>query len=145
MGHLTGNWKLNYKICLWIPTHNYPEDQNLLEHLPNVCSQSPAPKSAFCKVHKEIVESLGYPSQLRNFINSCGADSSSFTKDGRRQGKAVLQRLSKTYQGELSTQSGDEAQGTRYLLRDRQLATAANFEMTDPPDKRCKKDTGKMD
>ena len=139
---LCSNWKLNYRICAWIPTSNYPDDQNLLQHLPNVCSQSPAFKSAFCKVHKQIIESFGYPSELRKFIDRCGADSTCFTKQGRLQVKSVLESLSKAYTGELSTQSGDEAQGTRYLLRDRTLATATNFEMTEPPEERCKKNTG---
>ena len=141
---IDGNWKLTYKICLWIPTKGYPDDENLLNHLPNVCSQSPVFRSAFCKVHKAIIESLGYPSDLRKFVDSCGADSNSFTKEGRKLVRSVLERISKNYTGASSTQSGDEAAGIKYLLRDRNFVTAANFEMTQAADERCKKETGAL-
>ena len=140
---MDGNWKLCHKICQWCPKSQYP-GQNLLDHFPNVCSESPAFRSAFCKVHKEIVESLGVPSQLRPFITHCGADPTSFTKEGQKLVKDVLQRLSDAYTGDLSTQTGDRAQGTSYLLHNRRLADAENLEMVGSADERCKKNTGEV-
>ena len=134
-----GNWKLMYKICLWIPTVKYP-DQNILEAYPNICSEEPAYGSAFCHAHSIIAESLGYPSQLRKFITKCGADPNSYTKEGREKVKSCLEKLGR--ENFTQTKSAEDAQGTGHFLRDKTLANQDNFKMTDVPEESCRKDIG---
>lgn len=143
-------WKVHYKICSWIPFKNPPEknklgDKNILEALPNVCAEEPVYGSAFCHKHKEVVASMGYPSDLKGFIESCGANPSPFTKSDKDKVKQVLEELSQNYDGEASkTESGGDAQGTSYLLRNRELAKDTNFEMTQEFDDHCQKNIGKL-
>ena len=134
---------MHYKICSWIPSNKSPV-QNILEALPNVCAEETVFGSAFCVSHKQVIENMGYPSDLRGFISSCGGNPSSFTKDDKKKVKAVLESLSQTYAGENTTESGGDAQGTTYLLRNRELATASNFEMTEEKDDHCKKNIGQL-
>ena len=136
-----GNWKLSYKICFWSPQNKYP-DQGILEAYPKVCSEEPAFGSAFCSVHSKIVEDLGYSSQLRKFITKCGANPDAYTKEGKKQVKAVLQSLSKRLDSGGSTKSAEDAQGTEYLLRDRKISNEENFKMTEDPEESCRKDIG---
>ena len=135
-----GNWKLSYKICLWRPQNRY-SDQNIFEEYPNVCSEEPARGSAFCSSHSQIIEQLEYPTELRKFITKCGADPDAYTKEGKKKVRGVLEKLSKT-QDTKSTMSAEDAQGTSYFLRNRQISTKENFQTTDGPDDDCRKDIG---
>ena len=135
-----GNWKLSYKICFWCPQDKYP-DQNILEAYPKVCAEEPAFGSAFCSAHSRLVETLGYPSQLRPFISKCGADPDAYTKEGKKMVKAVLQSLSKSKDTGGKTKSAEDAQGTEYLLRDRNISNQENFKMTETGES-CRKDIG---
>ena len=136
-----GNWKLNFRICCWRPQEKY-SGQNILEEYPNVCSEEPVPGSAFCKDHTKIVESLEYPTQLKKFIQKCGADPDAYTKEGKKKVKAVLQGLSKLKDTQEKTSSGEDSQGTGYLLRNRQISNTDNFKMTEGSDDKCRKDIG---
>ena len=136
-----GNWKLGYRICFWCRQRKYP-DQNNFEEFPKVCAEEPAVGSAFCSAHSAIVESLGYPSQLRPFISKCGANPDAYTKEGKKKVKAVLQTMSKSTDTAGSTMSAEDAQGTEYLLSNHQISNEDNFKMTDDPDQKCRKDIG---
>ena len=137
-------WKVRYKICSWIPSNKSCE-QNIMEAVPNVCAEEPVFGSGFCSRHKEVVESMEYPSDLREFIRSCGANPSGYTKQDKKRVKAVLENLSERYAGEKSlTETAADAQGTVYLLRNRELATESNFEMTEEVDDHCKKNIGQL-
>ena len=140
MVSVDGNWKLSYKICLWRPQNRY-SDQNIFEEYPNVCSEEPARGSAFCSSHSQIIEQLEYPTELRKFITKCGADPDAYTKEGKKKVRGVLEKLSKT-QDTKSTMSAEDAQGTSYFLRNRQISTKENFQTTDGPDDDCRKDIG---
>ena len=135
---------MHYKICSWIPSKK-SYDQNIMDALPNVCAEEPESGSAFCSRHKEVIESMEYPSDLRGFIRSCGANPSSFTKEDKKRVKTVLESLSQCYAGERSTtETAADAQGTNYLILNRDLATASNFEMTEEVDDHCKKNIGQL-
>ena len=41
------------------------------EYLPLVCTEEPAPNSAFCEAHSQIVQKFGHPIKVRDFIRSC--------------------------------------------------------------------------
>ena len=134
--------KLRYKICHWIPLKKYP-NESILKHLPSVCSQAPVGQSAFCSLHTQIVQSMNYPTRLRDFIAHCGGDANSFSKEDRENMQDVLKNISRSYNGGRSTQSGDEAQGITYLVTNRHVADSDNFEHSEEDiEKRCKKDTG---
>ena len=64
------------------------------------------------------------------------------SRSGRlHKGRAVLEKLSKTHDTK-STMSAEDAQGTSYFLRNRQISTKENFQTTDGPDDDCRKDIG---
>ena len=46
---------------------------DLSSYIPVVCSNSPAPSKAFCMSHCDEVMKLGYPSDLKEFLRSCGS------------------------------------------------------------------------
>ena len=64
------NWKLRYAHCMWkVPVEiggfgkiNYPA----------VCPLSPKRGHAFCEVHCERANQLGFSSELRSFYKHCG-------------------------------------------------------------------------
>ena len=114
---------------------------SFLKGYPNVCSEEPAHGSAFCSSHSKIIEQLEYPTELRKFITKCGADPDAYTKEGKKKVRAVLEKLSKTHDTK-STMSAEDAQGTSYFLRNRQISTKENFQTTDGPDDDCRKDIG---
>ena len=110
-----------------------------MEALPNVCAEEPEWGSAFCSRHKAVVESMEYPSDLRGFIRRCGGNPSSYTKEDKKRVKTVLESLSQRYAGERSTtETAADAQGTKYLIMNKDLATASNFEITEEVDDHCK-------
>ena len=55
--------------------------------------------------------------------------------------KAVLQSLSKSKDTGGKTKSAEDAQGTEYLLRDRNISNQENFKMTETGES-CRKDIG---
>ena len=122
-----GLWKLTYKICMYEPKHNYP-NEDIYEYLPNVCPEQPVSGSAFCKVHAEIVEKHGYSSKLRPFLEQCGANPSSYSAAGRQLVKSVLEDISKKNSEPDSSTTAGNVQGIRYLLRNKHLANKENFK-----------------
>ena len=135
-----GNWKLGYKICMWITQDKY-DGQTIVESYPNVCSLEPIHGSAFCAVHSKVVEGMGYPIQIREFIRRCQVDPVNYTREGKNRVRSVLQSLSKNEAKGDDTESAEEAQGTGYLLRNRQIV-ANTTQMTAEEDDKCRKDIG---
>ena len=66
-----GLWKLSYPICMMNVAGGLSDD--LSSYIPMVCSKSPAPSKAFCMSHCDEVMKLGYPSDLKEFLRSCGS------------------------------------------------------------------------
>ena len=56
--------------------------------------------------------------------------------------KAVLKNMSMSKDAGESTMCAEDAQGTEYLLRNREISNQDNFKMTDGPDDNCRKDIG---
>ena len=59
---------------------------------------SPAFSQAFCKEHTKIISSLGYPTELREFLKSCAADGEeidpdNYTKSMQQKVDAVLIKI----------------------------------------------------
>ena len=88
------------------------------------------------------MESLEYPTQLKKFIQKCGAEPNAYTKEVKKMVKAVLQSLSKLKDTQERTSSAEDSQGTGYLLRNHQLSNTDNFKMTEGSDDMCRKDIG---
>jgi hypothetical protein len=130
-----GLWKLTYKICMWEPTFDYPE-QDISDYIPNVCTEYPASGSAFCDHHAKIVENQGYPSDLRKFLEKCGATPSAYSKEGKSKVTKVLQSLSKH---DPQTSTVGDAQGVTHFLRNKKIANKENFKSSDSE---CRKDIG---
>ena len=136
-----GLWKLSYKICMWEPKTLYPE-QDIAEYVPNVCPEAPAYGKAFCKVHSKNVEKQGFPSELRDFLEKCGANPKLYNKEGKSKVKEVLLELSsKSENNDDVTKTVEDVQGTKYLLRNRQIANKENFK-TEQNENDCRKDIG---
>ena len=125
---------------MWIPQDKY-DGETIVESFPNVCALEPIHGSAFCSLHSRLVEGMGYPTQIREFIRRCQVDPGNYTKEGKNRVKSVLQSLSRN-QTENETESAEEAQGTSYLLRNRQIANNNNCEMTGQEGDKCRKDIG---
>ena len=109
---------------------------DLHDYVPNVCTSSPAHNQAFCKEHCAIVKHMGYPTELREFLKSCARDGEeginpdNYTKGMQEKVDAVLHRICKNIPASSRFQTSVDAQGTGYLLRDRNLLTRANVELT---------------
>ena len=136
-----GLWKITYKICMWEPKNPYP-DRNILEYLPNVCPEQPASGSAFCELHAKMVEKQGYPSQLRPFLEKCGANTNSYSAAGRDKVKTVLEKISKENTDPSVVETAVEAQGVSYLLRNHDIANAENLQLKSKDAGDCRKDIG---
>ena len=134
----TGNWKLNFRICLWSPKTIFNGTY------PTGCTDSPMPGSGFCRYHSDIVKAAGYPSELRAFIAKCGGNSQSFTKEAKKKMKKVLEDISSNHPSLVPTSSPEDTQGTGYLLQNPNIATEDNFKMVTPPSQNCRKDTGEL-
>ena len=67
-----GLWKLSYPICMCNVRGGLTED--LQSYIPMVCTNSPLPGQAFCKEHCQKVSSLGYPTDLKDFLKSCSSE-----------------------------------------------------------------------
>ena len=112
-----GLWKLSYKICMFEPKNTYP-DENIQEYLPNVCPEQPTSGGAFCEEHAKIIEKQGYPSELRPFLEKCGANPAAYTAAGRKLVKAVLEKLSSDNLEPPVGETPEDVQGVGYLLRE---------------------------
>ena len=130
-------------ICLWNPKSQQPIQDILLAY-PNVCAEQPAHASAFCHKHSKIVQELGYPSELRPFLEKCGANPNAYTKDGKAKVAAILDKLSLENTAEENTESAEDAQGIRYFLRNKQLANKENFMLSEDAEEDCRKDLGEV-
>ena len=49
-------------------------------NIPPVCSSEPLHQSAFCQKHGELVQNLGWPSKLREFLLKCGTNPKVLTR-----------------------------------------------------------------
>ena len=134
-----GLWKLTYKICMYEPKHPYP-NENIEEYLPNVCPEQPTSGGAFCEEHAKLIRAQNYPTELRPFLEKCGANPNAYTAAGRNLVKSVLEKLSNDVPQVGET--AEDVQGVGYLLRNRDFATAENFEVKPKEVGDCRKDIG---
>lgn len=117
--------------------------QNIQEYFPLVCTEEPAPGSAFCSTHSKLVKDCGYETNLKKFITSCGANPSNYTRVERDKVKEVLKTLLRTTGNRATTETAEVAQGTAFLLNNSEVTNAANLQFEDRPDEEnCTKDTG---
>ena len=142
---MDGLWKLAYPICMADVQGGVSED--LHQYIPNVCTESPAFGQAFCQRHCNIIGSMGYPTELREFLKSCSGDGheevnpDNFTKIMQDRVARVLKKISTDIPDSTKFKSSVDAQGTGYLLRDRNIITKATVQMTGDGED-CNKDTG---
>ena len=121
---------------MWSPQK---EDKEELGY-PNICAEQPAHGSAFCPAHSKVVENLGFPSQLRQFLIKCGANPTEYGKEGRRKVNSVLEALSREQATGL-TETGADMQGISRLLENTELFNEDNAQMAEVST-RCHKDIG---
>ena len=117
--------------------------ENIQDFFPVVCTEEPAHNSAFCTAHTELVKSRGYKTPIRDFIKECGADPSHYTKAGKEKVRAVLRSLMTSVPREMTTHTAEIAQGTSYLLRNREVTNEENFQSEFDGEK-CSKNTGEI-
>ena len=128
---------------MWVPQDKY-DGQSITEFYPNVCACQPEYGSAFCSAHSRLVEKKGFPIAIRDFMRECQVDPDNYNRDAKGKVRAVLQSLSKNV-AENYTETASQAQGTSHLLRNRQIATRENGQMTDPDEEgKCRKDIGEL-
>ena len=89
---------------------------------------------AFCSLHCEKVEELGYPTNLREFLLSCGTkkdvNPDSYNKDMKKIVDAEIKKISQQIDAKsLNVKSSSDVQGTSYLLHKKAFRQAENFEM----------------
>ena len=139
-----GLWKLTYPICMW--DNKVPALKDVQEFVPNVCVESTDYGKAFCKKHGTIIEKLGHPSGLRDFIQSCGADPNQYTKEGLKKVASVLQSLSDLKSANVEDEDTSGAsQGTTQLLSNKQIMNKDNLVLYDDNnvgEEQCRKDVG---
>jgi hypothetical protein len=75
---------------------------------------------AFCEGHCEGIEKLGYPSDLRAFIKSCGdinhpINANDYTKPMKERVDAVVKQVSKMMESGGDFRSSSDAQGRHHL------------------------------
>ena len=102
----------------------YPKD--LADYIPNVCPESLDNNKAFCAEHSKVVENMGVPSKLNDFISYCGSDPESLNKEGKGKMVKVLEKLSTKVKND-NVPTLFDSQGTGYLLRDRNISNEDNF------------------
>ena len=139
-----GLWKLNYPICMW--DNKIPELKDVQEFVPNVCVESPDHGKVFCQRHSKIIDQLGHPSGLRDFIKSCGADPNHYTKEGMGKVASVLESLSQKNSASVEDKdTSGGSQGTSQLLKNKEIMKKENFVVNDHNDdgvEQCRKDVG---
>lgn len=90
------------------------------------------------------MESLGKPSGLREFINSCGANSDAYTKKGKSDVKSVLIKMSKLIPTSNNENTFAHTQGIKGLLKNESLMQKENFESESSENDDCRKDNGEV-
>ena len=125
---------------MWSPQKKENQDETLGK-FPNVCAEQPAPGSAFCPVHAKAVEDLNYPSALREFLITCGANPGNYTKEQKEKVRSILEDLSNESTTGVVTQSGADMQGTSFLLENKDLRPDSGQMEAG---KSCNKDTGEI-
>ena len=126
---------------MWEPKNPYP-DENIQEYIPNVCPEQPTSGGAFCELHAKMVQNLGYKSELRPFLEQCGANPNAYTPAGRDKVKSVLKSLSLKNTDATVGETVEDMQGVGYLLRNREIANADNFKVIPKEAGDCRKDIG---
>ena len=133
-----GLWKLRHTICMWNNRASYPSD--ILDYVPSVCPDSPKYGHAFCDKHIEASKALNVPTLLNDFIKFCGANPDSLNKDGRTKMSIVLETMSRM--SKVRDDKAVDAQGTGYLLRNRNIATKELLRDDKADRNDCRKDIG---
>ena len=90
---------------------------------------------AFCEAHCEKVAELGYPTDLKDFLKSCGnerqqVNPDEYCKPMKQRVDEELKKITKMMDGSsLGIKSATEAQGTSYFLRNTTFRNKNNFEL----------------
>ena len=121
---------------MWDTSSAYPKD--ILDFVPSVCTEAPVSGKAFCYKHAKQAEDQGKPSNLSEFISTCGADPNALTKEGKGKMKEVLKKMAE--KTGVKEEIKDEQIG--YLLRNRDLANKENFTSEKTNEDDCRKDLG---
>ena len=88
---------------------------------------------AFCEAHCVKVAELGYPTDLKEFLKSCGnekqsVDPNEYSKPMKQRVDEELKVIAKLLEGaSIDIKSATEAQGTSYLLRNTAFRNKNNF------------------
>ena len=106
------------------------------EFVPNVCTSAPVKNKAFCKSHTEQIEEKKIPTDLKTFLKWCGTDAAPVNPENynismEKRFKEVLKTIPAKLEnfGNVSAMASHEAQGTSYLLRDRNLLNHTSFQL----------------
>lgn len=98
------------------------------DHVPSVCNQSPDNGKAFCEQHIEELGACGFDKTgLREFLKFSGADPDNYTKDSQKKVDKVVKRISKLLKKKVK--SSADVQNTSSLLDDLN-PTASDFALT---------------
>ena len=116
--------------------------KDIQEYLPLVCTEEPAPNSAFCEVHSQIVQKFGHPIKVRDFMRSCEVDPTHYNREGRKKVQKVLRNMLEASSDNIDTETGDIAQGISHLLRNTELTNDDNMKSTEDGEDQCNKNTG---
>ena len=89
---------------------------------------------------------MGYETNIRDFITSCGGNPSHYTRECKEKVKEVLKTILRAQGGEIETETADVAQGVRYLLRNQAVANLNNLQIQEEADdsEKCSKNTGQI-
>ena len=119
---------------------------DIQDYLPLVCTESPAHNSGFCETHTRVVASLGYPTNVRDFITRCGGNPSHYTKECKEKVKGVLKTILRAQGGVEETETAEIAQGTGYLLRNQEVTNENNLQFEEEGEnvEGCRKNTGQI-
>ena len=143
-----GLWKLSYPICMCNVRGGLTED--LQSYIPMISTNSPLSGQAFCKEHCQKVSSLGYPTDLKDFLKSCSSERQivnprEYSKPMRQRVDEVIHEISEKIEGTVANvKTASEAQGFSYLLRDTAFRRQQNFILAGDNTNECNKDTGSV-
>ena len=119
--------------------------EDLQSYIPMVCTNSPLPGQAFCKEHCQKVSSLGYPTDLKDFLKSCSSERQivnprEYSKPMRQRVDEVIHEISEKIEGTVANvKTASEAQGFSYLLRDIAFRRQQNFILAEDNTNECNK------
>ena len=117
--------KLNSSQSLF-SVDKYAEEIN--DHVPSVCNQSPENGKAFCDQHIGELAACGFEKTgLREFLRFSGADPDKYTKDSQKSVDEVIKRVSKLLKKKVKTSA--DVQNTANLLDDLN-PTPSDFALT---------------